>query len=152
MLDDILAAIALAVLAIGGTITLRLSKSPDRFELELRTGTRPKRRKPRLPPSGRRSRRHRDGNRSRLEGARERPAFGRLAVERQLDSLSDVRERFLSGATLRGAARDDRAGRYDHAVLTIEQEHRERARVFHVSKRTRQSAKRKDQAAVTGYR
>lgn len=32
------------VVAIGGTITLRLSKSPDRFKLELRTGTRPKRR------------------------------------------------------------------------------------------------------------
>lgn len=53
MLDTILTFLALSVVAFSRrAFTLQLSKSPDRFELELRTGTRPKpkRRKPRLPP------------------------------------------------------------------------------------------------------
>jgi len=51
----ILAIFALSVVAFSRrAFTLQLSKSPDRFELELRAGTRPKpkRRKPRLPPPG----------------------------------------------------------------------------------------------------
>lgn len=53
MLDTILTFLALSVVAFSRrAFTLQLSKSPGRFDLELRTGTRPKpkRRKPRLPP------------------------------------------------------------------------------------------------------